>query len=256
MRCHQCQTQLDDDLDGRLDAAAAAAMQAHLASCAECTAERHQRQQMLLNLRALGAPPPPADFADRLFAQVRISARQTSSPPSLSRLRDAHRTTRRRRPAQWRLALVATLTLAALGLIVHQTTLPTTNPGVAPLPTVAGPSEPVRLVIRSPQDLDGVTIELDLPPGMRLVSQGAGSQQQTLRWETQLRAGANLLELPLLIDGPVGGELLSARFIHGDSQRQFLVRVQPSVPQAPAGTPLPASTSRDALSPAWEIGHV
>jgi hypothetical protein len=84
----------------------------------------------------------------------------------------------------------------------------------------------VRLIFRSASALDDVTIELVLPEGVELDGYPG---QRRLVWQSDLRAGSNLLELPMLVHGD--GGVLTATLNHGAERRQFSARVVPTDPR-------------------------
>lgn len=57
--------QLSAQVDGRLDAREAAALEAHLATCDRCRTEQEQTRQTVALLRRIPAAPPPRSFALR-----------------------------------------------------------------------------------------------------------------------------------------------------------------------------------------------
>jgi len=63
---------------------------------------------------------------------------------------------------------------------------------------------------------------LVLPDNVEVV--GYGSQRE-LVWQTDLREGQNLLQLPLIARGPVKDEIL-ARLSHGASTKTFRLKVE------------------------------
>jgi hypothetical protein len=86
-------------------------------------------------------------------------------------------------------------------------------------------NEPLRLVFRSEDALQGVTIEIELPEGVELA--GYPGQRQ-LVWTSDIQAGPNLLELPVEVRGD--GGVLTATLNHGAERRQFSVRVVSTAP--------------------------
>lgn len=162
-------------------------------------------------LRRLPVPPPQPGFAARAFA--RLPGR------------------RRAAPLAW--ALAASLVAAVgAGLWLEQRTLPT--PEAAPareakVVTLArGQAGPVKLAFRSPRELAGVTIRLQLPQGVELEGHPG---LQSLQWRTDLQAGANVLELPLVVRGGDGG-VLTATLNHRGSYKAFTVQVRADKPAA------------------------
>jgi hypothetical protein len=197
MNCLNFAMLLDEHLDGRLGADSEAQCREHLARCAACTARREEGLRLLEALRELPAATPDPDFADRVLsalasAQAPVPARHVSR-------------------AAWPGALAAGL-LLGIGVLSWRS---------APMPEVqAGGESPLRLVFRSESALQGVTIELQLPDGLELAGYPG---ERRLVWTSDLRAGENLLELPVNAAGD--GGVLTATLNHGGERRAFSVRV-------------------------------
>jgi hypothetical protein len=156
-------------------------------------------------LRRLPVPPPSPGFAARLFARLQPRPRRVPVPVMA--------------------ALAASLTLGVgLAVWLDQAAAPAT--GVATLRIVElAPNEvsAVRLVFRSPRALNGVTIALRLPEGVELAGRPG---RRELSWQADLHAGANLLELPVIVQPGAGG-VITAHMDYGQDHREFAVRVQP-----------------------------
>ncbi len=221
MNCPDCHHLLDDLLDGHLPEAAQAQMHAHLAACPGCRARFAADQQLRFDLRRLPVPATPPGLAARVLPTVTA-----------------------RRQSRWPIAAAAALLLAFAALMLR----------VAPSP-IEGPetvsTAPVRLVLRSPEAVAAVTIDVELPPGTRLAH--AAVDPRHLRWQTDLKAGPNLLELPLVFEHARVNDVLIARISINGAARQFQVPVRsPRAPAAGARGPVPPSP---ALSPEQEIHH-
>jgi hypothetical protein len=164
-------------------------------------------------LRRLPVPPPRPGFATRVFAALPRQRRVAARP--------------------WALALAASL-VTAIGLSVW------VGQRGAPAPEAAAPvqakvvvlqsghSGPVRLSFRSPRDLAGVTIHLQLPAGVELAGHPG---RQSLKWQADFQAGANVLELPLVVREGDGG-ILTATLDSGASHKAFTVQVRAGKPAA------------------------
>lgn len=159
-------------------------------------------------LRRLPVPPPKPGFAARALAGLR------------------GRTRRIARVAGY--ALAASLCGAiGLGVWLDQP-LSSASPEARVVALVPGQSGAVRLAFRSPRELAGVTIRLQLPRGVEL--QGHPGRQ-SLEWQADFQAGANVLELPLVVLDGEGG-LLTATLDHGRSQKAFTIQVRAERPAA------------------------
>ena len=158
-------------------------------------------------LRALPVPPPAAGFAERVLAIAR-----TADPLPWQPSRPVY-------------ALAASVALAVgIGIGSGLTHLER-GPAAAELPVAMlapGKTQQVRLTFNSPADLTGVTVHLRLPDGVELVGY---SGRRELRWQVDLQAGANALDLPMIMKRGAGG-VLTTNLSHGQDQRQFTVLVR------------------------------
>jgi hypothetical protein len=157
-------------------------------------------------LRALPVPPPAAGFAERVLAIARTADRPPWQPS---------------RPVY---ALAASVALAVgLGIGAGYTQLDRRPAAEVLVATLApGQAQQVRLTFTSPADLTGVTVHLQLPDGVELVGY---SGRRELRWQVDLQAGANALDLPMIMKRGTGG-VLTTQLSHGQDQRQFTVLVK------------------------------
>lgn len=161
-------------------------------------------------LRALPVPPPSADLARKALAAARGAAHRRAWAPAAG------------------MALAASLALG-VGLTTWWGSAPQAPAGQPPVDpyavmVVQGKVSPVRLVFRSPRALDGVTVTLQLPPGVELAGRPGRTE---LAWQANLQAGSNLLELPVIVQGGEGG-VLTASLGYGQDRRQFAVLVKVS----------------------------
>jgi hypothetical protein len=219
VNCHLFDVLLDDHLDASLDAETEADMLTHAAACTDCGALRSRERQLRRALRELPVPAPAPGYADRVLAAA-LAAHSSVEPPA------------RRRNALglgfWGTggALAAGLALAiGLWSTREPVTAPTEVPSyVLPVAHVPPPEtrsvQPVRLLFRSASAVEDVTIEIDLPDGAEL--RGYPGQQR-LTWTSDLTAGANLLELPIVLRGP--GGVLTATLNLGAERRRFAVQL-------------------------------
>ncbi len=207
MNCTRTRLLLEEQIDGSLEHLAEAALAEHLRGCEDCTLERGAMRALQAQLAALPIAPARAGFADRVLAAAH--AAQPAVQPAAPRSRV---------PAWLGGALAASLLLAT-GIWFGRQSLPE---GMA----VAVADQPVRLVFRSEDALAGVTIELTLPEGVELDGYPG---QRHLVWQSDIQAGPNLLELPVLVHG--SGGVLTATLNHGSERREFAVRVVPAAPE-------------------------
>jgi len=202
MECRDFAAQLDDWLDGRLDAFRERRIREHLNRCADCR-QRHQHALAVQTvLRELPSPAPHPSFVDQALSRaVRATATRTQS----------------KRRFVLGMALAASLVLGvALGVFLAMRPAPVQTVSL----TLERP-ETVRLVFDSARPLRAATLSLALPENIELVGYDG---RRELAWKTDLREGRNLLQLPLIARGAVNRELV-ARVSHSGSSKTFRLKI-------------------------------
>jgi hypothetical protein len=194
---------LDDWLDGLLDAAGQRSIQEHLGRCPTCRGRHEHAVRVQAAVRELAPPAPHPGFVDQAIA----CATRMAVPGPRSR---------------WRvvvgMSLAASLVLGvAVGafLVVWS----------APVQTVAlrvERPENVRVMFNSAMPLQAAMLHLALPENLELVGY---RDQRELTWQTDLREGGNLLQLPVIARGTVKDDLV-AHLSHGGSTKTFRVKFE------------------------------
>ena len=202
MECRDFALQLDDLLDGGLDAARQKPIQEHLGRCPDCRRLHEHAVAVREGVRKLSPPDPHPGFMDQALARA--------TRPAAG---GAH--------SQWRpvlgMALAASLVLGvALGAYFA------TRPSVQTVALTLDRPETVRLMFNSARPLKAATLSLALPEKVELVGYG---DQRELSWQTDLREGGNLLQLPLIAHGATTEELV-ARLAQGDSTKTFRLKIE------------------------------
>lgn len=203
MNCKELRSRLDDYLDSRLDSAASRDVEAHLAACPGCSAQVRVERLLRVRLQELPAPPPPKGFARRVLSAA------NASRPRLERAR----------PLPLYAAAAAALAFAFVAggwFFARQSAS-----GQQVVTVQGGSVQRVQLVFNSPSALTGVTLHVGLPQGVEL-AQYPGVHELT--WQADLKAGPNLLALPVIVRGSGGTVLASVSF--GTERKQFSVQVQ------------------------------
>jgi hypothetical protein len=205
MECRDFELQSDDYLDGSLDPVRKRSMQEHLEHCLSCRQRHHRAAALQASLRTLPAPELRRDFVNQALSRAtHTTARAAWSP----------------RRAALGAALAASLVLGvAVGVFFAIQPVPA--PVQTVTLTVAQP-ETVRLMFNSPKSLSAATFSLTLPENVEL--EGYGNRRE-LSWQTDLREGGNLLQLPLIAHGPTKGEFV-ARVSHGTSSKTFQLKIE------------------------------
>jgi len=203
MECRDFTLQLDDYLDGRVDAVRQRSIQGHLERCPNCRSRHQHAVALQAALRTLPAPTPHPGFVDQALSRATRAA-----------LSSAHPTWR----AVIGMAIAATLVLGvALGVFLAAQPSPVRTVAL----TLERP-ETVRLIFNSAKPLQAATLSLALPENVELVGYG---DRRELSWQTDLRKGGNLLRLPLVARGTAKDELV-ARLSHGGSSKTFRLKFE------------------------------
>ena len=200
MDCRLFAQQVDDWLDGRLNAADGQSMQLHLQGCARCRRGYHDAEQLRAELRVLPAPALRPGFAERALATAAAAPRGG-------------------RQAMLGMALAASV---VLGLGVAAILFAVRPEPVHTVVLTVQQPESVRLMFDAAKPLAGATLSLTLPENVEIVGYG---DRRELTWKTDLREGANLLQLPLIVNGPAGGELV-AHLSLGSSSKTFRLKIE------------------------------
>jgi len=203
MNCRDFTMHLDDWLDGLLDAAGQRSIQEHLGHCPACRRRHEHAVRVQAVVRELAPPAPHPGFVDQAIAR----ATRMTVPGSRSKWR-----------AVVGMSLAASLVLGvAVGafLVVWS----------APVQTVAlrvEQPENVRVMFNSAMPLQEALLHLALPENLELVGY---RDQRELTWQTDLREGGNLLQLPVIARGMVKDDLV-ASLSHGGSTKTFRVKFE------------------------------
>jgi len=200
MECHDFAQQLDDLLDGGLAAGRQKSIQEHVGRCPDC---RRLHEHAVAVRQAVHDLSPPAlhpGFIDQTLARAtRIGEARPGWRPKLG------------------MALAASLVLgAALGVFFA------TQPTVQTVALTIDRPETVRLMFNSAKPLKAATLSLALPENVELVGYG---KRRELSWQTDLREGGNLMQLPLVVRGATKDDLV-ASLSHDGSSKTFRLKIE------------------------------
>ncbi len=200
MECRDFAQQLDDLLNGGLDALQRKAIQEHLGSCPDC---RRRHEHAVAVRQAVHELSPPAlhpGFIDQALSRAtRVGGARPGWRPMLG------------------MALAASLVLGvAVGVFFA------TQPTVQTVALTIDRPETVRLMFNSVKPLKAATLSLALPENVELVGYG---DRRELSWQTDLREGGNLMQLPLVVRGATKEELV-ASLSHGGSSKTFRLKIE------------------------------
>src|SRR6266699_1241591 len=202
MECRDFALQLDDLLDGRLHALGRNSAQEHLERCPDCRQLHEHAVAVLETVRKLAPPAMHPGFIDQTLSRATRPAVGPARP-------------------KWRpvlgMALAASLVLGvALGVFFA------TQPAVHAVSLTLDRPETVRLMFTSAKPLKAATVSLALPENVELVGYGG---RRELSWETDLRKGGNLMQLPLIVRGATKDDLV-ANLSHGGSSKTFRLKIE------------------------------
>jgi hypothetical protein len=203
MECSDFAMRLDDLLDGRLDALQRKSVQEHLGRCADCRQRHEHALAVLETVRKLSPPAMHPGFIDQALSRA--------TRPAAGGAR-----------AKWRpivgMGLAASLVLGvALGVFLATRPEPVQSVAL----TIDRP-ETVRLMFNSAKPLKAATLSIALPENVELVGYRG---RRELSWQTDLREGGNLMQLPLIVRGVTKDDLV-ASLSHGGSSKTFRLKIE------------------------------
>lgn len=216
MNCDNIIKHIDDYSDATLSPVEALSVRRHLEECPACAARMRENLALKKALASLPAPDPKPDVLERLLT----TAVQTAVPPA----------NRAGRWSTWQRAGLATAagllaaTIFFAGVRVGNRSQADTPAQIVmtAAPIEVGPAAgTVGLMFRTAQAMPGASISVWLPDDVRIAGR---PDVRYVTWRTDLKAGPNLLELPLQSTGPNGG-MLVIRLSQGSLVRTLEVPV-------------------------------
>ncbi len=204
MLCERLGNQIDDFLDGTLAVQEARALEAHAAQCDDCAHVLAARRTLLGSLAELPVEEHDPEFLDQALSTALQAAPQRQS---------------RWMRARHRLAAAAAILLIA-GVSWQSGIF--SNPSDVPEITIAlHEVTPISLRFSSVEDLEDARLSLQLPEGVALAGH---TDRRAISWRTDLKAGNNVLELPLV--GYVAStSRLTAELEHPRGSKSFELQV-------------------------------
>ncbi|MCF6338653.1 MAG: hypothetical protein L3J84_12025 [Gammaproteobacteria bacterium] len=221
MNCAEFKGCLDDSIDQELDWAEQAVFDAHRVSCETCQAVYTAELAMLEGLRAMPVAEPPEGFADRVLVNVYKNATKQDVPQQQSHHRRGFAlgfgSAAAAALAVWVVVGMFPGELSDTDSVSEQTiaSVETSKNKVVEQPVVQQPpvmsialntQQTIRLAFASSESLQGAKITIRLPENVALV--GYPGRRQ-LSWETNLKKGDNLLNLPIIATQVARGELIA-----------------------------------------------
>ena len=203
LNCDQFLENLDASLDGELEPDFAGDIEAHAASCGTCAAARQRKLELRRALRAMPVPPAEDGFLDSVVGQAMVETHHNSV---------------------WFWSSAGVGSAVAAGVIAWLVlALPSGLPSAVEPPeldtvTIAlNVEETFRLSFEAERELPEANLTVRLPEGVEVVGYEG---QDSVRWTTDVKAGTNILELPIVVRSGRGGAVL-ASIEHGGKQQSF-----------------------------------
>lgn len=202
--CEDMQELIAARNDGELDVETTRLFEEHLRNCAACRRELDWEERLQRLLRRLPEPQVPAGFEERAFA----------------RLYSSERPRRIRTAAVW--ALAASL-LIGVGVWMGTTLVPReSEPFAGGLTLAADTVTTIHLAFNAKHQVDEVLFVLSVPDGFEI--QGHPGQRH-IEWRGQLKAGRNLMKLPIKAGSDGDGILIATLQSNGKQKKVFKVHL-------------------------------
>ena len=215
MNCRDRQNSFDEYLDGLLDNQQQADLKAHVESCSNCKAQLQQQLVLSEALRQMPVEPARSGFAQAALQRARQAhvVQNTPHPHPVAKREPFFK--------HWFAAGFGGAFAAGLALWAVFTVIGPFQPASdVPMFSIAvQQTRSVSLAINVPEDMDGVTLTVELPKNFE-ISGYRGKQQ--LAWQTRLKKGRNVLTLPVVALEQGQGQLVARVARH---QKSKLLRV-------------------------------
>ena len=247
IHCTDLQNQMDDYCSGALSGELKADCEEHLASCSECSGVVDDHNHLLASLKAMPVIGPSRGFAERA---LRMAVDQGMDQGSVEQNVGHHH--RRGFVVGFGSAAAAALALWVIVGIFPQQTPPGVNgnsemakaetkteKGIPEIAIALNEQRDIKLAFFSSEDLKGATITLQMPEAVALVGYEG---QRELVWKTNLVKGDNLLRLPVVATGSMGGQLVAHIKYKGQMKT---LKVNLAVGEARSAPELSGSTGLD-----------
>ncbi len=206
MNCHDIHNYCDAYLDHEMSDTQKHALEVHLESCPACQHYLQQAQNIRDALTKLNAPAMRPEFASQVFDKLR---QQNTTVAKSKRFTGTG------------LALAASLALAGIvSVFMHQPDS-TVSEDPAAIRISMQQAKDIRLVFNAKEDLEKVTISIELSDNLALDGYGA---KRTVSWNTPLQKGKNMLSLPIIATQSGNGTVI-ARLRLGNQDKTIRINV-------------------------------
>ena len=207
MHCNQFRENLNLFLDGELDGASGEHIEAHVAQCDACAGLLRKRESLRHSLKALPVTPPEDGFLESVLEETIINT---------------HRTETRFKATAAIGSAIAAGVIAWLVLVLPAD-LPSNSGDTLESVTIAMNVEKTfRLTFESDSALGAAAVSVELPSGVEVVGYDG---RESVSWTTDIKAGVNILKLPIIVRFGEGGPIL-ARLEHDGKHKSFEFAVE------------------------------
>ena len=192
MKCAEINIHIDRFLDKQSNSEELLAFEDHASHCTECAKKLKTAKSLASGLRNQPLPPHTAKFKQRAFAEVR------------RQYKDA----KQRNHAYSFATGFATAAVASLAIwFSYSLYVPDTYIDQPQMIAVAmNQAQTVSLIFDSHADIQQAKLRIDLPDNMEL--DGYPGRRE-LTWQTSLKKGQNILDLPIMATRDGQGELIA-----------------------------------------------
>lgn len=208
MSCDHIQAYCEAYFDGELTEIQQLDIDNHLSSCDVCRNVYAAENKLHETLRALPVPPASPGFTQRALQQ----ARSRHTRPRL----------------RWYAYGFGSAVTAALVVVFLATAhfSPVSHQDRQEIVVDLNRPHTVSLVFNAPDDIDDVTLSMQLPVNFELANYPG---QRVFEWQTRLKKGRNVLTIPVVALRDAKGELV-AGLTHGDKVKTFRILLSTQKP--------------------------
>lgn len=206
MNCHSIQAQLDDYLDRTLSSEERSVFESHIEACDSCREMLIEAESFQQALKHLPVPSMRLGLAQQAIA---TAAR-----------RDGHH--RRGFVAGFSSALAAGFVFFVIFFGFESNVTAPISTALPEIEISLNQPQTVNLVFDVAIAMENATLTIALPDDVEVL--GFPSQQQ-ISWQTNFKAGRNILPLPLTGYTRKGG-ILVAKVVLGDKQKSISVKIR------------------------------
>lgn len=207
MNCDQFRQSLDPYLDGELDAALSREVDSHSVECVACSSLRIRKEALRRTLRSIPVTPPEDGFIDSVLEETIINT---------------HRNETRFRTTAGIGGAIAAGLIAWLVLVLPADLPTQPEDAIETVSITMNVEKTFRLTFDSKNELQAAAISVELPDGVEIVGYEG---QDLVQWTTTVKAGTNILKLPIVVRSGNGGEI-HARLEHEGKQKTFAFAVK------------------------------